>query len=170
MSGLTGDWSKIEDVFNPFRIKSELKKATGKAGIYGASEIRRGIRSGAPGGEKFVPLSGYTTARKGSTKPLIDKGDLIGSVSYKVVDDDNVFIGVKKGSEVSIAAVHEFGCTIQVTPKMRAYFHYNGLHLKATTQFINIPPRPFLRPILQSEKFQNKISEIYLEALRGAFS
>lgn len=58
------------------------------------------------------------------------------------------FIGVKKGQEVKIAAVHEFGCTIGVTPQMRAYLY----HLKSSTQYIHIPARPFLRLVLLGEK------------------
>ena len=77
---------------------------------------------------------------------------------------------MKKGKEVNIAAVHEFGCTIKVTPKMRAYLHRQGLHLKASTQYINIPPRPFLRPVLQSDEFKAKVAEIYIEAIEEIFA
>lgn len=59
-----------------------------------------------------------------------------------------------KGKKVSVGAdwanawllgVHEYGCTIKVTPKMRAFLHANGLHLSPNTTVIKIPERSFLR-------------------------
>lgn len=43
------------------------------------------------------------------------------------------------------AFINEFGTTIKVTPKMRAWFHYHDIHLKKGTNFIKIPARPFMR-------------------------
>lgn len=51
----------------------------------------------------------------------------------------------ESGDLEMIARVHEFGCTIRVTPKMRAYLHSRGLHLRATTDTIIIPERSFIR-------------------------
>ncbi len=165
MSVLTGDWEKIKNLFNPSSLKNKIRQCAEKVGNYGASEVKKGIVNG-----NFTPLHPFTIIRKSSSKPLIDHGDLIGSVTYQVLDDnDKIFIGVNKGKEVNIAIVQEFGCTIRVTPKMRAYLHYQGLHLKESTEFIHIPARPFLRPVLLSEDFKNKVGEIYLNALRGAF-
>lgn len=169
MSNLAGDWDKLGSILNPSALKAGIEQAAARVGNYGASEVKKGIISGAPGGQKFVPNSPMTIARKGSSKPLIDKGDLIGSITYQVIDNDNVFIGVKKGKEANIAAVHEFGCTIQVTPKMRAYLHYQGIHLKASTQYIHIPARPFLRPVLLGEEFKAKVAEIYIQAVERMF-
>lgn len=44
-----------------------------------------------------------------------------------------------------LGAIHEFGATIQVTDKMRAYLHHIGIHLKPETTTITIPARSFLR-------------------------
>ena len=170
MSKLIGDWGKLDAILNPSKLVAGLKRAAEKVGNYGASEVKKGIVSGAPGGQKFLPLSDWTKEKKKSSKPLIDKGDLVGSVTYQVIDGEKIFIGVKKGKEVNIAAVHEFGCTIPVTPKMRAYLHYQGIHLRASTQFINIPPRPFLRPVLLSDEFKAKVAEIYILAIEGIFT
>ena len=170
MSELIGDWNKLNNILNPSKLRASMKRCAARVGNYGASEIKKGIVSGAPAGKTFKPLSALTISRKGSSKPLIDKGDLVGSVTYQVLNDaDSVFIGVKKGKEVNIAAIHEFGCTIAVTPKMRAYLHHQGVHLKTETTHIHIPARPFLRPILLSSDFQNKVREIYVNALREAF-
>jgi hypothetical protein len=60
-----------------------------------------------------------------------------------------VFGGEKhENSEIDmadLASIHEFGCEIQVTPKMRAWFTANGYPLKKETTVIRIPERSFLR-------------------------
>lgn len=49
------------------------------------------------------------------------------------------------GEQAWLAGIHEYGCKIKVTDKMRAYLHCQGLHLKADTKYITIPERAFLR-------------------------
>lgn len=169
MSKLSGDWAKLDEILNPARIAAGIRQAAARVGNYGASQVKKGIVSGAPGGQAFVPNSPLTVERKGSSKPLINHGDLVGSITYEVVDSKSVFIGVKKGKEHNIAAVHEFGCTIAVTPKMRAYLHHQGVHLRASTQYIHIPARPFLRPVLHSDDFKAKVAEIYIQAIERMF-
>ena len=57
-----------------------------------------------------------------------------------------VNVGYIEGGEMAwLAAIHEYGCRIKVTPKMRAYLHRQGLHLKKSTTEIVIPERSFLR-------------------------
>ena len=51
----------------------------------------------------------------------------------------------------SYAFWNEFGTTIRVTPKMRAYMHYRGVHLKKETTAIKIPARPFMRTVAKSD-------------------
>lgn len=52
-----------------------------------------------------------------------------------------------------LGAVHEFGATIQVTDKMRAFLHSKlGIHLKASTKVIVIPARSFLTLPLTTQK------------------
>ena len=53
--------------------------------------------------------------------------------------------GDEDGDILMIAGVHEYGCTIQVTPKMRAFLHRIGLHLRQDTGTITIPERSFIR-------------------------
>jgi hypothetical protein len=50
-----------------------------KLGNFYRSEIQRTIKNGS-----FAPLSAQTIARKGSSKPLIDTGRLIGSIAYEL--------------------------------------------------------------------------------------
>lgn len=63
----------------------------------------------------------------------------------KSLDGKSVSVGVLKGENAWLASIHEYGCTIPVTKKMRAYLHRIGVHLKKSTTKIVIPERSFLR-------------------------
>lgn len=67
--------------------------------------------------------------------------------TLKEMGKSQINVGILGGeSELSmIAAVHEFGCDIQVTDKMRGWFGANGYPLKKDTTVIRIPERSFLR-------------------------
>lgn len=63
----------------------------------------------------------------------------------ETISNHKVSVGALQGSNAWLAGIHEYGCTIKVTPKMRAFLHYNGLHLSPNTTVIKIPERSFLR-------------------------
>lgn len=170
---LTGDWDKFDKMLANNPIKKAISKARAQIGIKGASLVKKGIQSGAPGGKTFEALSSFTTERKGSSKPLIDNGDLIGAVSYAPVGSSDVFIGVKRGVKrkgeddvVDLAAVHEYGCTIGVTPKMKVYLHYQGVHLSPSTKYIVIPERSFLRTTFTSDEFQEMVADTGIDCIK----
>lgn len=50
-----------------------------RLGLFYQGRIQKEIRGGS-----FAPLSAKTIAQKGSSKPLIDTGRLIGSISYEL--------------------------------------------------------------------------------------
>lgn len=56
-----------------------------------------------------------------------------------------VKVGALQGDHAWLAGIHEYGLDIEVTPKMRAFLHHQGLHLKDSTTHIRIPERSFLR-------------------------
>ncbi|MBO7696246.1 MAG: hypothetical protein J6T10_26720 [Methanobrevibacter sp.] len=64
-----------------------------------------------------------------------------------------------------LGAIHEFGCQIPVTDKMRGYFfHQFGINLKKSTTHIIIPSRSFLQMPLERRqdlrrKLQDKLGE-----------
>lgn len=60
-------------------------------------------------------------------------------------------------TNAELGAVHEFGATINVTEKMRAYLHHIGIHLKPETTTITIPARSFLRSTLLSDWGKNEL-------------
>jgi phage gpG-like protein len=165
-------------------MRAKLEQAGKRVGLAGVAAVKKGIVSGAPGGQTFTPLSPFTIWMRTafSTKPLIDHGDLVGSITHENPDLNTVWIGVKKGAKgkngdmANIAAVHEFGCTIKVTDKMRRGFAARwksidgkGWGIRKETQYIVIPPRPFLAPTLNDPEFLDKITKIYALALKEAF-
>ncbi len=66
--------------------------------------------------------------------------------SLKGLNGKKIIVGVLGGGEQAWkAGIHEYGCNITVTEKMRKYLHSQGLHLKPSTKTIHIPERSFLR-------------------------
>lgn len=63
--------------------------------------------------------------------------------------------------------MHEFGATIKVTPRMRAFLHSEGLHLKKGTKEINIPERSFMRAGFDEneQKITDRIESLILNVL-----
>lgn len=154
-----GDWDKARAKLagNPgARLALALRQATVKNAILLVREIKRGIRSQAPGGKPFVKLAESTIRRKGSSKALIDTGFLVNAITQRILVD-KAFVGLLRGTVnkdgddmVNIGAVMEYGATIQ---------HPNGA-------VIVIPPRPFLHPVM--EKYRDEILENYRKAVDAA--
>lgn len=77
--------------------------------------------------------------------------DLIKQLEH--LESKRIEVGVFAGKKhpdsdidlAGLAKVHEYGVTIEVTPKMRAYLHSIGLHLREDTTHIRIPERSFIR-------------------------
>lgn len=106
-------------------------------------------------------------------------------MSYKVEDTNNIpkyiemleqltstviEVGIfgENGSEIlMIANVQEFGCNIQVTPKMRNYLHAISLHLKKNTKEIRIPERSFIRSGFddREDKIRNEANKLLKRVL-----
>lgn len=65
--------------------------------------------------------------------------------TLEALGNKKIEVGAIQGESAWLAAIHEYGCEIVVTPKMRAFLHHQGLHLKNSTTVIKIPERSFLR-------------------------
>lgn len=63
----------------------------------------------------------------------------------KALNGRKVQVGCIQGDHAWLASIHEYGCNIPVTDKMRAFLHSKGVHLKKSTKYIHIPERSFLR-------------------------
>ena len=78
-----------------------------------------------------------------------DTGDMSEIIkNLQKLNGKKIKVGVfgDDGSDlVMIARVHEYGCEIPVTQKMRAWFAANGYPLKKETTVIRIPERSFFR-------------------------
>lgn len=76
------------------------------------------------------------------------------------------------GEQAWLAAIHEYGCKIKVTPKMRAYLHRQGLHLKKSTEYIIIPERAFLRTGFDKNEKEilDKTDKLIPDVLNGTLS
>ncbi|MBR2759359.1 MAG: hypothetical protein IKG65_07390 [Exiguobacterium sp.] len=86
------------------------------------------------------------------------------------IDGKTMRVGVMEDGELGmIAHVHEYGCDIQVTDKMRGYLHSIGIHLKKSTTVIRIPERSFIRAGFNEHEsgWRQKASELINEAVTG---
>lgn len=90
--------------------------------------------------------------------------------SLKGLNGKKVNVGVLGGGEQAwLAGIHEYGCNIPVTEKMRKYLHSQGLHLKPSTKTIHIPERSFLRTGHDThiDEILDKFDEILPDLLDG---
>lgn len=83
-------------------------------------------------------LKALNTLMKDLDKKVSIRVGIIGSQAYETHPHTDLTMA-------HLGAIHEFGATIQVTEKMRAYLHHIGIHLKEDTTTIEIPARSFLR-------------------------
>lgn len=126
------------------RVRVALRSALETLGPQLAEAIREEMRAVRP------DLHPFTVARAGGrTRPFVGTR-IEEAIAWRVETTSAgsfVWAGVpaSAGEEVlMLTRVHEHGVTIQVTPKMRGYLHAQGLHLRADTEAIVIPPRPFI--------------------------
>lgn len=130
----TGDWSRAKAALA--RVSGVRLQAVEKAALQQEAHLfRRKVleafnTSGRSNGKAWEKNKPSVRKAKGSSKPLVDTGDLRNSVQVVRNTPWAVFVGVpnnamaKDGTRmVSIADVHEFGkvIAILITPKMHAY-------------------------------------------------
>lgn len=132
---LVGDWAKAGMITST--MVARFKKASDMATRIEAERLRahmiKGIRSGAPGGQKFADLSSTTIkvrkfVGRGGSKPLIQSGMLVGSIKVKKYPGGIYFVGISKtadGGRANIAEMNEYGATIaaRLTPKALRFLH-----------------------------------------------
>jgi phage gpG-like protein len=96
--------------------------------------------------DKWPPLHPFTLENKTGNQMMVNSGTLLRSISSLTAD--SIFTVGRRhmeiGSRLVYAGIQNFGGKIRVTPKMRGYLHWRGLHLKATTNHITIPKREYL--------------------------
>ena len=156
-------------------IKGKQKLALKRVALRAEREIKKGLQSGAPGGQKFKKLSPITILLTKRSKPLTRGGGagLLGSIKHTIDTKGRkmeAFVGVHRGSKgpggedlVNVALIHEHGVgpyQIPVTEGVRRFFWM--LHKlsggaispissnKSTIMHPGIPARPFMRPTMES--------------------
>lgn len=96
-------------------------------------------------------------------------------MSYNVRDTDNTanflaIIGKLRTHKIKVGyiddeqdslmtikmTINEYGARISITDKMRAWLHYQGIHLKKSTTEIKVPERSFIR-----KSFDENIDKIH---------
>ncbi len=136
------------------------RKAMKSAGWMMQQEIKRGIRSGAPGGRRYAAGVGskmrreideIMSLRRQSREPK-SRYNLLGKLPNAVVyqyKDGQVVVGWASKSAVRIGTWMEKGVDQPVTPPMRRMLLSAGVFLNEDTTRIVIPPRPTYDPMAQ---------------------
>ncbi len=165
--GRFGDWNRLIDVMERFgeRLRSNAHRALKRGGEELAGMARERILDA----KDMTPLHGFTIEQKGSSKPLVDGSDLLGSIGVSFLDELSVIVGAERKADdgTDLAELHERedGTRISVTPKMRAFLHAKGFHLKPETKEIFIPGRPFLKPAARDFEASGRPAELGLEVI-----
>ena len=103
----------------------------------------------------YKPNALSTIVRKGSSTPLVDKGDLVGSLTYDVKDHLVVELGINSPRLSSGRFLYEV--------------LHNGATIKRGGSTWTIPGRPFLTTVWESDDFVAFIEATYGEALEAVF-
>ena len=98
-------------------------------------------------------LKALNTLMKDLDKKVSIRVGIIGSQAYETHPHSDLTMA-------HLGAIHEFGATIQVTEKMRAYLHHIGVHLKPETTAITIPARSFLRDTFFNSQAKERLMDV----------
>lgn len=156
-----GDWSKADRLLTGLkdRLRTRLVRATFPLRLRLVESIQEEMRG-------TRALHPFTAEAKGSTEPL--GGRLDDAITSRVLgagEGLGVWVGYT-GEVARLVRIHEYGVTIAVTDRMRGYLHAEGLHLRADTEAIVIPPRPFLRRA--ARRLRRTVRELVRDELRRA--
>mgnify|MGYP001551498805 CR=1 FL=1 len=154
----TGDWDKVFKMLDPTVFKQIARLGLQKIAAFYEGKIKENIVSGGQlAGKPFLENAPSTINAKGSSKPLIAKGELVANVKAYEVSNNTFFVGVKRGNArtkegrdyADIAATHEWGAIVPTKSGIR----------------FTVPPRPFMGPVL--EKFKGDALKIFRTTMLG---
>jgi hypothetical protein len=144
------------------------RSALKSTGWWLSREIKKGIRSGAPGGKPYAPrmpakkrraLEKAMGGRVKRSYPWM--GQLSRAVGYEYRQGENaVVIGPLSSSAVALFKKHESGTSYPVTQKVRKAYAAAGIYLSRGTKYIKLPRRETIGPVYQA--YRNRISP-YIE-------
>lgn len=148
------------------------RKATKSTLWHGQQEIKKGIRSEAPGGSQYsarmdagkrrdiedVRKGGPDKRRAGTL------GNLLNAVGYQYKPEGSP-LGWLSRSGVRIGSWHEKSVQEYITPKMRRLFFAAGVRLKKSTIMIKLPRRQTYDPMYAV--LDSKLPEYFKQKFLG---
>ena len=171
----TGDWELWLRLLTSARFKSKLMTEIRRAMVANAEAVRGAIIKRIDS-KAFAPNAPFTVALKGSSTPLVDKGDLRRSIRSKIISWKEAFVGVlRSGGGANVAELLHEGGAIKVTPKMRAWFAWKASELgmkplAPSTTTIKISGRPFIRVVIENPIFEFVMIENFSRAVEAALN
>lgn len=140
----------------PKYLEKSVDSLTYNEGEEFIKEYQEGLKKDNFGLKRLHPVSKAMKRLKGYSQPNTplygagetEKNSYINALRLRRIKNGyRVFISPAKhhDSELPLKAlfdIHENGCLIKVTEKMRAFLPLIGIHLRNETEFIRIPPRP----------------------------
>lgn len=158
---LTSDVARVQAILNA--SKTEMNGAIRKALKAEGEHLRAKLVESV---DKVKPPLGWPRLNHGGSKPLRKTGELVNSIAA-VVKNLELFVGIPRASgRARLAAIHENGAVIvqRMTDRQRKFLHarLSKIASKVGTGggsgngilVIVIPPRPFIRPVLEAEESQ----------------
>lgn len=195
-----GNWNQVQKALaaasSVLATGQAFEKALLKEAYLMQRKMKQAIKTaGESNKQPWAPNAPSTVTIKGSSKPLIDRGDLRNSISV-VEHDKMIFIGIPNNARgrngqdlVSVAATHEFGHTfaIKVTQEMRDAvliklakgdqskpFSSKGKLVVGNTMIIRLPRRSFVGDTMDahfsSEDVANRLLKRVALALGGPWA
>jgi len=190
-------FKKLEMLLKPSRFQADLNRNVSKSlqlnGQIAVRAIRKTIQAGVS-----PPNAGLSKFIKGSSKPLVDNGDLFKAITAKKVAPLAVFVGVLRSNRsFNVGVTIHNGATIRVTDKMRGMFNALALAsagrldpsklkgrakelwakrsggwkpLAAGKGVITIPKRPFIEITFSSSAMKKKMQRNFKKASELALS
>jgi len=159
---LIRDMQRAEEILEGERTQKALKQLAEA----GRDFIVQGITSTRG---SWADLNDITKQLKGKDDILVDSGSFVDSMSVWQ-EGKRWYAGIPAGAKgdkgqdlTMVGLVHENGATVPVTEGVRGFFASRGVPLRADTQYLTIPPRPWFAPATE------ELDEYADEALAPVF-
>ncbi len=161
-SRLTGKWAKTRRSLDKaaHTSRNALRQTLLREAAKLSSDMKENIvQGGNLTGQSFTPNAAKTVAKKKSSKPLIDHGDLLNAIGSHKLGSEKVLVGIPGDKQTKKK---------KVSALIAAYARlneYGGVQTTGKTS-VWIPPRPFVRTVYEhTRKTRHKEWEKALEAV-----
>ena len=143
----------IEDQISPFlqymakTTPDFMRKAAKSLGWYVQSQVKKGVRSGHPGGQQFAERMPWKARKLLNANARSGwYGRMINAIGYEY-KGGIVSIGWTSATSARYGEIQETGTKRDITPAMRRFWGSKLIPLKGTTSTLNLPARPFFAPV-----------------------